>query len=329
MPAARPVDVIDSAEGETLSDSAAEAVCAGDPASVTVIVNVAVPLALGVPEITPAPDSVSPAGKLPEASVNVYPGVPPVALSDALYGLPAWAEPNVVDAKPNAGGACVTASTTIESVTVWLCAGDEESETVTLNVAVPLADGVPEITPPAESVNPAGRLPEVIDQLYPGVPPLAESDALYAVPLCAPGSPLVPIASADGCDALVTVSGTSFDAAPSVFLTCKCATAGCASVLPPMFAASVVEFTTVVGTAPPFTVTDAFDSKFAPWTITVTLAVPAVTTCGDTVLIVGLTRATITVPDPHPAAAKLNPIPRAASFAADLIATPAAVPFIR
>jgi hypothetical protein len=57
--------------------------------------------------------------------------------------------------------------------------------------------------------------------------------------------------------ALVTVSGTWFDADPSEFFTCNCATAGCASVDPLIFAAIVVEFTTVVGTAVPFTVSAA------------------------------------------------------------------------
>ena len=157
------------------------------------------------------------------------------------------------------GGGGVTGITTIDNVTVWLCAGDPESETVTANVAVPLAVGVPEMTPPAESVRPAGRLPDVIDQVYPGVPPLADSVALYAVPPCAPGSPLVLMATDDGCEALVTVSGTWFDDPPFVFFTCSCATAGCASELPLIFADSVVELTMVVGMALPFTVNDTFD----------------------------------------------------------------------
>ena len=48
------------------------------------MVKVDVPLVVGVPEIAPAPDSVRPAGSVPDASDHVYPGVPPVALSDAL-----------------------------------------------------------------------------------------------------------------------------------------------------------------------------------------------------------------------------------------------------
>jgi hypothetical protein len=62
---------MDNASGAIVSDSCAEAVCAGDALSVTVTAKVAVPLAVGVPEIAPLLESVSPAGRLPEASVHV------------------------------------------------------------------------------------------------------------------------------------------------------------------------------------------------------------------------------------------------------------------
>jgi hypothetical protein len=52
-------------------DSCADAVCAGDPLSFTATVNVTVPFVVGVPEITPALDIVSPAGRLPEAIDHV------------------------------------------------------------------------------------------------------------------------------------------------------------------------------------------------------------------------------------------------------------------
>lgn len=222
------------------------------------------------------------------------------------------------------GGGGVTGITTIDNVTVWLCTGDPESETVTANVAVPLVVGVPEMTPPAESVRPVGRLPDVIDQVYPGVPPLADIAAVYAVPPCAPGSPDVLIDSDDCCDGLVTVRGTSFDDPPFAFFTRNCATAGCASELPLIFADSVVELTMVVGIALPFTVTDDCDSKFCPWTVTVTLGVPAVTTCGDTWLMVGLTSATTVTPVPQPQQARLIPSPRAIAFKKSFIRSPKA-----
>jgi hypothetical protein len=55
----------------TVIDSLAEAVCAGDPLSFTATVNVAVPFAVGEPEITPALESARPAGRLPEVSDHV------------------------------------------------------------------------------------------------------------------------------------------------------------------------------------------------------------------------------------------------------------------
>ena len=51
----------------TVIDSCADAVCNGEPLSFTATVNVAVPLAVGVPEITPPLDIVKPAGRLPDA----------------------------------------------------------------------------------------------------------------------------------------------------------------------------------------------------------------------------------------------------------------------
>jgi hypothetical protein len=67
----------------TVIDSCADAVCAGDALSAAVTVKVDVPVAVGVPEITPAADIVNPAGRLPLTD-HVYPGVPPLALNVAL-----------------------------------------------------------------------------------------------------------------------------------------------------------------------------------------------------------------------------------------------------
>ena len=48
------------------------------------------------------------------------------------------------------------------------------SATVTVKLDVPLEVGVPETVPVvAARVKPAGRLPEVIDHVYAGVPPVA------------------------------------------------------------------------------------------------------------------------------------------------------------
>jgi hypothetical protein len=62
---------------------------------------------------------------------------------------------------------------TIDRVTGLLSAGLDESATATVKDAVPLAVGVPEIRPvDVFRLSPAGRLPEIKDQLYGAVPPL-------------------------------------------------------------------------------------------------------------------------------------------------------------
>lgn len=62
----------------------------------------------------------------------------------------------------------------IDNGTDFVCAGLLLSVTVAVNPKVPLAVGIPEITPaPAARVKPAGRVPLVIDHPYAGVPPAA------------------------------------------------------------------------------------------------------------------------------------------------------------
>lgn len=56
----------------------------GELESVAVIAKLDVPLAVGVPVITPALESVSPAGRLPEDNAHVYGAVPPVAVTVTL-----------------------------------------------------------------------------------------------------------------------------------------------------------------------------------------------------------------------------------------------------
>ena len=131
---------------------------------------------------------------------------------------------------------------------------------------------------------------------------------------------------ASACDelgALATVSDTWFDFTPSVFFTCNCATFGCASGLPLICAASVDALTYDVGTAVPFTVSAELVLKFDPCTVTVTLCVPAVTTCGETCVIDGTTAIAITVvPVPQPENAAQIPMQRAIALKKSLIRTP-------
>ena len=73
--------------------------------------------------------------------------------------------------------------TVIEVATDFVWTGFPLSLTFTVKFDVPTVFGVPEITPVvAASVSPAGRLPDVIDHVYAGVPPLACNVRAYAVP---------------------------------------------------------------------------------------------------------------------------------------------------
>jgi hypothetical protein len=59
-----------------------------------------------------------------------------------------------------------TGAITIDRLTDLLCAGLDESVTATVNDAVPIAVGVPEIRPvDVFRLSPAGRLPERKDQV--------------------------------------------------------------------------------------------------------------------------------------------------------------------
>lgn len=69
-------------------------------------------------------------------------------------------------------------ATVIDAVADLAWEGLLLSVTVVVKVEVPVAVGVPEMVPVvAARVKPAGRLPELIDHEYNGVPPVAESGA--------------------------------------------------------------------------------------------------------------------------------------------------------
>ena len=65
----------------------------------------------------------------------------------------------------------------IVRLAVALCTGEVESLTFTVKEEVPAVVGVPLIWPEVLRVRPAGREPELSDQLYGVVPPLAASEA--------------------------------------------------------------------------------------------------------------------------------------------------------
>jgi hypothetical protein len=62
-----------------------------------------------------------------------------------------------------------------------------------MKVNVPVAVGLPEITPPPDSVSPGGSVPEITDQVYDAWPPIAASVAEYAALVDPPGSCVVVI----------------------------------------------------------------------------------------------------------------------------------------
>ena len=143
--------------------------------SVTVTEKFDVPvLPLGVPEITPVPLKLKPAGKLPDVRLHVYDGTPPVACSVWLYATPSDAPGNDAVVMINAAGGF--------TVKVMACETDElPTASATLKVNDPLLApvAVPVITPVAEiNVNPVGRVPETIVHLYGAVPPDSASVAL-------------------------------------------------------------------------------------------------------------------------------------------------------
>ena len=67
------------------------------------------------------------------------------------------------------------AVTLILRLAAMLCAGELESIRLTVNENVPAAVGVPLICPELLSAKPAGREPELTDQLYGVWPPVAAS----------------------------------------------------------------------------------------------------------------------------------------------------------
>lgn len=73
------------------------------------------------------------------------------------------------------------------------------SVTLAVKLNVPAAVGVPERTPPVESVSPPGNVPLDTLQLYGGVPPLACSTAEYDAPTCAATTFVVVIVSGFDC----------------------------------------------------------------------------------------------------------------------------------
>ena len=145
--------------------------------SVTCTVKLLVPDALGVPLNTPAPLRVKPAGREPEITVQeVYGGVPLIAESVCEYAM---------FTVPAGSGELVAIASAAEEI-VKANARDTVAPTLsaacTVKLFVPDVLGVPLNTPEPLKVKPAGRAPEITVQVYGGVPPVAQSACVYAVP---------------------------------------------------------------------------------------------------------------------------------------------------
>lgn len=171
--------------------------------SVTVKVTVAFPAAVGVPPIVlPATDN--PAGRPLADQVYDAPAVsvPPVAASASVNAVPTVAGKLPLVVIDSAGPLALMVTL---SLAVAVCPA--ASVTVTEKTLVPVAVGVPLITPELVfRLRPGGVAPEVTDQVYGWVPPLAAMVLEYAAPWVPLGSESVVIDSVNS-----TVIVNAFD----------------------------------------------------------------------------------------------------------------------
>ncbi len=117
--------------------------------------NVEEPTVVGVPDSTPPVVSVSPAGSAPLATENVKGPAPPLAVSVWEYGTPN------VPLGIVAGEMTTTGHPEALMTMVYVIWAKHPFASVAriVIVEVPTVVGVPDRTPPAVSVSPAGRVP--------------------------------------------------------------------------------------------------------------------------------------------------------------------------
>lgn len=133
--------------------------------SVAVIVNVKVPVVVGVPDNTPVVAlMLTPAGNAPEVLHVIVP-VLPVCVAVWLYAV--FTVPS-----GNVAGATVMVGQLMSIVYVWVPEQPMPSVAMIVKVYVPVVVGVPESTPVEELiVIPGGSVPEVLHVIVP-VPPV-------------------------------------------------------------------------------------------------------------------------------------------------------------
>jgi len=117
-----------------------------------------VPLIVPVPVVPLRP---KPVGRFPELTAQVNGPTPPLAEMLAEYADPA--APTVVSVPEEEIVSLALMVMLRLAVAVW--GGVAESVAVTVNANVPLAVGVPEITPAVLRFKPVGRLPVVTPQV--------------------------------------------------------------------------------------------------------------------------------------------------------------------
>ena len=158
------------------------AVADADALSVTFTAKLAVPAAVGVPDIV-LPVRLRPAGSDPLATDHVYGAVPPVALSSCEYAVPTVPAGNdaVIIFK---GGALIV------NETLAVADPDTLSVTCTVKLDEPEVLGVPDIVLPAR-LRPAGSDPLATDHVYGEDPPVASSCCEYDVPIVPAGNDVV------------------------------------------------------------------------------------------------------------------------------------------
>jgi hypothetical protein len=147
--------------------------CGAAPLSVTRIVKLNEPLAVGIPFNVPLDERFRPAGRDPEANDHVYGDVPPLAVNVWEYDVPAV---------PAGSGEVVVIDR--PAMIVRLKAFCEFCGMVLLSVTrivklnEPSEVGVPLNVPLDERLNPPGKEPEANDHVYGDAPPVAVNASL-------------------------------------------------------------------------------------------------------------------------------------------------------
>jgi hypothetical protein len=133
---------------------------AGVLESATCTEKFVLPVCVGVPVIAPEGESARPAGReVPFVRLNAYGATPPDAAKVAEYAALTVAAESAVVVRVSVGGVPLTAAAIASvSVACAVCGAAEESVTTKITEVLDAAAGVPVRTPPADKLNPEGRL---------------------------------------------------------------------------------------------------------------------------------------------------------------------------